>query len=225
MSQPPDPQQPQWWQPPANPQAPAQPPQGWQPEQQASGPHAGQWQRNPDLGAVTGSHTGQWQGAQPGTTGSFSGPWRQQPPAQPAYGSQWQQAAPQPAPSTPSGGWPAQPGIPQEQLGGGFQPSQYGGLGAFSADVTEEIAVQEATRHQWGRRAGDRRRWRRGLASRCFPRGRPGAEVPSGRCGQGAERKLWRTGRQERPVSGERIGPITGSLSTAQPRSAVRKRK
>ena len=123
MSQPPD-QQPQWWQPPANPQAAQQQtPQGWQPDQQATGPHAGQWQQNPGPGAVTGSYTGQWQ--QPGTTGSFSGPWQQQNPAQP-------QAGPWPREAPP----PVQPGPPQnQQFGGGFQPSQYGGLGAFSAET------------------------------------------------------------------------------------------
>jgi hypothetical protein len=112
MTQPPE-QQPQWWQPPANPQAPANPP-AWQPEQQATGPHPGQWQQNDGPGAVTGPYTGQWapqhQQQQPGTSGSFSGPWPgQQPPAAP-----WQQ----------------QPG---QQFGGGFQPTQYGGLGAFAA--------------------------------------------------------------------------------------------
>ena len=125
MSQPPD-QQPQWWQPPANPPAAPQAPQGWQPDQQATGPHAGQWQQNPDPGAVTGSYTGQWQQAQqPGTTGSFSGPWQQNPPAQPQAGP-WQQQAPPPGP-------------PQhQQFGGGFQPSQYGGLGAFSPEAQKK---------------------------------------------------------------------------------------
>lgn len=130
MSQPPDQQHPQWWQPPANPQAAPQAPQGWQPDQQATGPYAGQWQQNPDPGAVTGSHTGQWQQAQPGTTGSFSGPWQQQNPAAPPNtGGQWQQQAP----------LPAQPGLPQnQQFGGGFQPSQYGGLGAFSPETQQK---------------------------------------------------------------------------------------
>ncbi|GAB3153028.1 DUF4333 domain-containing protein [Amycolatopsis sp. NPDC004378] len=119
MTQPPDQQQPQWWQPPAS------PPSGWQPEQQATGPHAGQWQQNADPG--TGSYTGQWNQApqQPGTSGSFSGPWQ---PGQPAAGP-WQPPS-QPTPQqtgTPAGGRPAQP-----QYGGGFQPTQYGGLGAFS---------------------------------------------------------------------------------------------
>ncbi|WIV58740.1 DUF4333 domain-containing protein [Amycolatopsis nalaikhensis] len=122
MTQPPDPRQPQWWQPQGN-----QPGAG-QPEQQATGPHAGQWQQNPDQGAVTGSYTGQWNQAQPGTTGSFSGPWQGQP------SGPWQppsQPTPQ-QPGTPGGGWPAQPG--QQQYGGGFQPTQYGGLGAFAAE-------------------------------------------------------------------------------------------
>ncbi|MEA5362082.1 DUF4333 domain-containing protein [Amycolatopsis sp., V23-08] len=127
MTQPPE-QQPQWWQPPATPQAPGTPP-AWQPEQQATGPHPGQWQQNDGQGATSGSYTGQWapqqqqqQQQQPGTSGSFSGPWPgQQPPAAP-----WQQ---QPQPGPPSGGWPAQQ--PPQQFGGGFQPAQYGGLGAF----------------------------------------------------------------------------------------------
>ena len=123
MSQPPD-QQPQWWQPPANPQAA---PQGWQPDQQATGPHPGQWQQNPDPKAVSGSYTGQWQ---PGTTGSFSGPWQQQnPTAQPNTGGHWQQQAPP----------PVQSGPPQnQQFGGGFQPSQYAGLGAFSPEAQKK---------------------------------------------------------------------------------------
>ena len=142
MSQPPDQQQPQWWQPPANPQAaPPQAPPGGQPDQQATGPHAGQWQQNPAPGAVTGSHSGQWQQAQPGTTGSFSGPWQQQQPNAGGYGGQWPQQ--QPAQSgTPGGGWPAQPGAgqpgPEQQFGGGFQPSQYGGLGAFSPETVKK---------------------------------------------------------------------------------------
>ncbi|WP_290058922.1 DUF4333 domain-containing protein [Amycolatopsis solani] len=130
MTQPPDQQQPQWWQPPQN-QQPNQP--AWQPEQQATGPHAGQWQQQGDPG--TGSYTGQWnQGQQPGTTGSFSGPW------QPGAPAPWQppsQPTPQ-QPGTPGGGWPAQPapgpGQPGQQYGGGFQPTQYGGLGAFAAE-------------------------------------------------------------------------------------------
>jgi hypothetical protein len=132
-SQPPDPQQPQWWQPPAN---PVQQQGAWQPEQQATGPHAGQWQQNADPGAASGSYTGQWnQAQQPGTSGSFSGPWQ---PGQPA-GGPWQppsQPTPQ-QPGTPGGGWPApQPSGPsgQQPYGGGFQPTQYGGLGAFAAE-------------------------------------------------------------------------------------------
>ena len=70
MTQPPD-QQPQWWQPPANPPGAPQQPGAWQPEQQATGPHSGQWQQHGDPGS--GSYTGQWgQAQQPGTTGSFS---------------------------------------------------------------------------------------------------------------------------------------------------------
>ncbi|MEV7040075.1 DUF4333 domain-containing protein [Amycolatopsis sp. NPDC051061] len=127
--QPSDPQQPQWWQPPANPQGA---PSGWQPDQQATGPHAGQWQQNAAPGAATGSYTGQWnQAPQPGTSGSFSGPWQ---PGQPA-GGPWQPPS-QPTPSqpgTPGGGWPAPPSQqPGQQYGGGFQPAQYGGLGAFA---------------------------------------------------------------------------------------------
>jgi hypothetical protein len=144
MTQPPDPQQPQqpqWWQPPSPAGAPA-----WQPEQQATGPHAGQWQQQhsgqPNADPGTGSYTGQWTPPQPGTTGSFSGPWT----GQPAGGAPWQQQ-----PGTPGGGWPGpqqpspqqpgtpgggrqQPGQPGQQFGGGFQPAQYGGLGAFAAE-------------------------------------------------------------------------------------------
>ncbi|SFW45856.1 DUF4333 domain-containing protein [Amycolatopsis australiensis] len=112
MTQPPDPQQPQWWQPPSNP--PGAPP-GWQPEQQATGPHAGQWQQQADPGS--GSYTGPWN---QGASGSFSGPWQPQP------------SSPSSPSSPPSGGWPAAPG--QQQYGGGFQPAQYGGLGAFQAE-------------------------------------------------------------------------------------------
>ncbi|MFJ9783855.1 DUF4333 domain-containing protein [Amycolatopsis sp. NPDC101161] len=118
MTQPPDPQQPQWWQPPAH------PPAGWQ-EQQATGPHAGQWQQNADPGTASGSYTGQWTPSQqPGGSGSFSGPWQ---PGQPGSGP-WQQ------PGTPGGGQAAQfpPPAQQQQYGGGFQPAQYGGLGAFA---------------------------------------------------------------------------------------------
>jgi hypothetical protein len=127
MTQPPDPQQPQWWQPPANPQQPQAP--AWQPEQQPTGPHAGQWQQNE--AAVTGSYTGQWNQGQPGTTGSFSGPWQQ---GQPNSGP-WQPPA-SPPQGTPGGGWPAQPSTPGQgqPYGGGFQPAQYGGLGAFAAE-------------------------------------------------------------------------------------------
>jgi hypothetical protein len=126
MTQPPE-QQPQWWQPPADPQAPNPPqPTAWQPEQQATGPHPGQWQQNDGPGAVTGSYTGQWapqqQQQQPGTSGSFSGPW----PGQQAPAAPWQQQ-----PGTAGSGRPAQQ--PPQQFGGGFQPSQYGGLGAFAA--------------------------------------------------------------------------------------------
>ena len=135
MTQPPE-QQPQWWQPPANPQSPQAPQSpAWQPEQQATGPHPGQWQQNDGPGAVTGSYTGQWAPQQPGTTGSFSGPWQ----GQPSAGTQWQQQQPpsQPTPQqpgTPSGGWPAQQQQAPGQYGGGFQPTQYGGLGAFAAE-------------------------------------------------------------------------------------------
>ena len=130
MTQPPDQQQPQWWQPQPN-----------QPEQQATGPHAGQWQQQQQHAEPgTGSYTGQWnQGQQPGTSGSFSGPWQPGPPAP------WQppsQPTPQ-QPGTPGGGWPAQPapgqpGQPGQQYGGGFQPSQYGGLGAFAVEPAKK---------------------------------------------------------------------------------------
>lgn len=117
-SQPPDPRQPQWWQPPNPPGTPQQP-GAWQPEQQATGPHAGQWQQHAD--PATGSYTGQWnQAPQPGTTGSFSGPW--QPPSQPAPHQQQ----------------PMTPGHGQPQYGGGFQPAQYGGLGAFAAEPAKK---------------------------------------------------------------------------------------
>ncbi len=134
MSQPPEQQQPQqWWQPPAGPAAQQGPPQ----DNQATGPHSGQWQQSDPNAATTGSYTGQWQqSAQPGVTGSFSGPWQQTGP--PAPGNAWQQPAPQ---SAPQQDWQAQqqiqaPGTPpQGQYGGGFQPpsssSNYGGLGAF----------------------------------------------------------------------------------------------
>lgn len=130
MTQPPGPQ---WWQPPQHPQNPAGPPAGW-PEQQATGPHAGQWQQNADPGATSGSYTGQWNPGQQQGSGSFSGPWQ---PGQPASGP-WQppsQPTPQ-QPGTPGGGQPAQfpPPAPQQQYGGGFQPAQYGGLGAFAAE-------------------------------------------------------------------------------------------
>lgn len=130
MTQPPqpsDPQQPQqWWQPPANPPgAPA----GWQPEQQPTGPHAGQWQQQ-HAEPGTGSYTGQWTQNQPGATGSFSGPWQQGQSA-PWPAPPGPQSAPTPQQPSPPGGWPAQqPG----QYGGGFQPTQYGGLGAFGAE-------------------------------------------------------------------------------------------
>jgi len=132
MTQPPE-QQPQWWQPPANPQAPANPP-AWQPEQQATGPHPGQWQQNDGPGAVTGPYTGQWapqhQQQQPGTSGSFSGPW----PGQQSPAAPWQQQPAPQQPGTPGGGRPTQqPTQPGQQFGGGFQPTQYGGLGAFAA--------------------------------------------------------------------------------------------
>ncbi|WP_410668527.1 DUF4333 domain-containing protein [Amycolatopsis sp. cmx-4-68] len=131
MTQPPDPQQPQWWQPPAG---PPQQPGAWQPEQQATGPHAGQWQPAADGGAATGSYTGQWAPGpqQPGPSGSFSGPW---PPGAPNSGP-WPSPAPQQQPGTPAGGHPA-PG-PQQPYGGGFQPGQYGGLGAFAAQPAKQ---------------------------------------------------------------------------------------
>ncbi|UOX86574.1 DUF4333 domain-containing protein [Amycolatopsis sp. FBCC-B4732] len=134
MTQPPDPQQPQWWQPqPNQPGQPAQAP-AWQPEQQATGLHAGQWQQqNAEPG--TGSYTGQWnQGQQPGTSGSFSGPW------QPGAPAPWQppsQPTPQQHPGTPAADRPAQ-GQPGQQFGGGFQPAQYGGLGAFTPEPAKK---------------------------------------------------------------------------------------
>ncbi|MEC3980224.1 DUF4333 domain-containing protein [Amycolatopsis sp. H20-H5] len=129
MSQPPNPPQPPWWQPPAGPGVPQT---GWTPEQQApTGPHTGQWQQSPEQAGAMGSYTGQWQ--QPGVTGSFSGPWQQQPGQPPAPGApgQWQQ------PQAP-GQWQPQQAAPETpprgQFGGGFQPSQYGGLGAFTPE-------------------------------------------------------------------------------------------
>ncbi|MFF1615803.1 DUF4333 domain-containing protein [Amycolatopsis sp. NPDC058278] len=142
-SQPPDPRQQQWWQPPSNPPgAPA----GWPPEHQATGPHAGQWQQNADPGAApgpdtTGSYTGQWHPGQP--SGSFSGPWQPgQPgagpwqPGQPGQpgGGPWQPGQP---PSQPTPQQPA-PGHGQQQYGGGFQPAQYGGLGAFAVEPAKK---------------------------------------------------------------------------------------
>ncbi|MEU5257709.1 DUF4333 domain-containing protein [Amycolatopsis sp. NPDC021455] len=121
-SQPPGPQQPQWWQPPADPRGAPPQPGVWQPEQQATGPHSGQWQPNPDPGSVTGSAGGPW----PPGTGSFSGPWQ---PGQPPSGP-WQ------PPSQPV---PPQPPVPQPgQYGGGFQPTQYGGLGAFATEPAKK---------------------------------------------------------------------------------------
>ncbi len=121
-SQPPDPRQPQWWQPPSNPPGAAPQPGGWQPEQQATGPHAGQWQQHADPG--TGSYTGAWPPGQP--SGSFSGPWRP-----------GQQNGPWQPPSQPTQQQPA-PGQGQPQYGGGFQPSQYGGLGAFAPEPAKK---------------------------------------------------------------------------------------
>ncbi|MFB9683214.1 DUF4333 domain-containing protein [Amycolatopsis plumensis] len=125
MSQPPDPQQPQqWWQPPASGAAPQ--PGAWQPEQQATGPHSGQWQQHADPGAVSGSYTGQWQPGQP--SGSFSGPWQPGP-----------QSGPWPPPSPPAPQQPTPtPGHGQPQYGGGFQPAQYGGLGAFPVEPAKK---------------------------------------------------------------------------------------
>lgn len=117
MTQPPDQPQ-QWWQPPSN--QPGQ--QGPQDPQAATGPHAGQWQQSPG-GPPSGSYTGQWQ---------------QNPAAQPqtgAYGGAWQQPHPASQPT------PAQQFPPQNQFGGGFQPTQYGGLGAF-----EEVLAAPAKR-------------------------------------------------------------------------------
>ncbi|MEV5714243.1 DUF4333 domain-containing protein [Amycolatopsis mediterranei] len=122
-SQPPDPRRPQWWQPPSSPPgAPA----GWAPEQ-VTGPHTGQWQQNADPGAppgsgTSGAYTGQWNPGQP--SGSFSGPWQ---PGQPG-GGPWappSQPTPHQQPPTPGHG---------QQYGGGFQPTQYGGLGAFAVE-------------------------------------------------------------------------------------------
>ncbi|SEB34622.1 protein of unknown function [Amycolatopsis tolypomycina] len=177
-SQPPDPQQqpqqPQWWQPPAAGAAPqpgatqpgatqpgAAQPGAWQPEQQATGPHSGQWQQqHADPGAVSGSYTGQWQPGQP--SGSFSGPWQpgqQSGPWQPGQQSEpwqpgqqtepgqqsgpgqqsapWQATPSQPTPAQPMAA-PGQGAPPQSQYGGGFQPSQYGGLGAFPAEPAKK---------------------------------------------------------------------------------------
>ncbi|MBE8525096.1 DUF4333 domain-containing protein [Amycolatopsis sp. H6(2020)] len=122
-SQPPGPQQ--WWQPPSTPPGAGAQPGAWQPEQQATGPHSGQWQQNADPGA-SGSYTGQWNPGQP--SGSFSGPWQ---PGQ--AGAPWQPPS-QPAPQQP----PATPGHGQPQYGGGFQPAQYGGLGAFPAEPAKK---------------------------------------------------------------------------------------
>ncbi|WP_414943065.1 DUF4333 domain-containing protein [Amycolatopsis sp. cmx-11-32] len=140
MTEPQRPQQPQqpqqWWQPPAN-------PGNQQQEEQATGPHSGQWQQNDPNAASTGSYTGQWQ-QQPGVTGSFSGPWQQTGASAP--GTAWQQ---QPAPQQD---WQAQQQIPgpppQGQYGGGFQPAQsshYGGLGAFGAQPEKKPKVSKKT--------------------------------------------------------------------------------
>jgi hypothetical protein len=139
-------QQGQWHQQPSGQQATWQQPgqaQGWpqQPAQQSA-------QQPPQQPAQ------QWAQQSPQQPAQQSA---QQPPQQPA-----QQAA-QPGawapPTTPdSGGWQAQqqpaggfgqqvPGVPSQpgrqdrsgqQFGGGFQPSQYGGLGAFSAEAVRK---------------------------------------------------------------------------------------
>ncbi|MEV6831289.1 DUF4333 domain-containing protein [Amycolatopsis sp. NPDC051102] len=121
-SRPPDPRQPQWWQPPSTPPGAAPQPGAWQPEQQATGPHAGQWQQTADPAA--GPATGPWP---PAPSGSFSGPW------QPGQGSGPWQPPSQPTPQQQ----PPAAGHGQLQYGGGFQgfqPAQYGGLGAFAAE-------------------------------------------------------------------------------------------
>lgn len=144
MSQPPEQQPQQWWQPPAN---PGNQQQGRQSDGQATGPHSGQWQQSDPNAAATGSYTGQWQeNAQPGVTGSFSGPWQQT--GVPQQGAAWQQPAQQQAPQQDWQGQQQNPGTPpQGQYGGGFQPSpssQYGGLGAFGETETKPKASKKA---------------------------------------------------------------------------------
>lgn len=138
MSQPPEQQPQQWWQPPSN---PANQQQG-----QATGPHSGQWQQSDPNAAATGSYTGPWQqSAQPGVTGSFSGPWQQ--PGAPAPGTGWQQPGQQPAPQQDWQAPQQNPGMPpQGSYGGGFQSapaSQYGGLGAFGGEPQKPKASKK----------------------------------------------------------------------------------
>ncbi|WP_020662762.1 DUF4333 domain-containing protein [Amycolatopsis benzoatilytica] len=159
MTQPPDqyPQgQPQWWQPGAN--APQQP--GYPSEVDGSGHQGqpssgGQWAQQPQYPAQ--QYPPQGYPAQP--YGQPQGQPYAQPQGQPAPAQQYGQPQGQPAPGQPYSqpqsqpmpgqqyaqpyGDPAQPqsqptpAQPQDQpgatYGGGFQPSEYGGLGAFSA--------------------------------------------------------------------------------------------
>jgi hypothetical protein len=91
-------------------QPPNQQPQWWQPPAAPGTPPPGQWPQNPQ---------------QP-NSGAYPGQWQQQP---------QQPVAPQQAPWQPA----PQPGTPpQGQFGGGFQPSQYGGLGAFPEDIRKQ---------------------------------------------------------------------------------------
>ncbi|MFD2466788.1 DUF4333 domain-containing protein [Amycolatopsis silviterrae] len=133
MTQPPD-QQPQWWQPGTNaPQQPGYPSgadgSGWQGGQ----PAGGQWAQPPAQQ--------QFPPPQYPQQGYPAQPYGQQP-AQPYGGQQSQPTPVQPQGQQPYAGpgqqAPAQPGQPAQQpsgsaYGGGFQPSEYGGLGAFSS--------------------------------------------------------------------------------------------
>ncbi|MYW89057.1 DUF4333 domain-containing protein [Amycolatopsis rubida] len=129
MTQPPDqhPQgQPQWWQPGTN--APQQQP-GYPAEADSSGWQRGQWTQPPAQQQFP-----QAQYPQQGYPAQPYGQPQSQPTPVP-YGQP--QSQPPPAPYGGPGQAPSQPTpVPQppgNPYGGGFQPSEYGGLGAFSS--------------------------------------------------------------------------------------------
>ncbi|WP_406640598.1 DUF4333 domain-containing protein [Amycolatopsis sp. WGS_07] len=111
MTQPPE-QQPQWWQPGTNPpQQPGHPSEG-----DSSGWQGGQWAQ-----PQAQQQFPQYPQAQYPQQGYPAQPYGQQP-----YGGPGQQS--QPTPAQQPGQQPA-----GSAYGGGFQPSEYGGLGAFSS--------------------------------------------------------------------------------------------